>query len=51
MYCLLIDCVLNSNVDGEYVYNVFNILVELDDILLKTVSWLKGDKEFFRKTN
>ena len=47
----LIDCVLNSNVDEEYGYSVFNILVQVDDILLETGSWLKENKVFFRKTN
>ena len=41
---------LNSNVDGEYWgYNVFNILIEVDDILLETGSWLKEDKSFLVK--
>ena len=41
--------VLNINVDGEYGYNVFNILGEVDDILLETDSWLKVDKSFLGK--
>ena len=43
--------VLNSNVDGEYGYNIFNILVEVNDIFLETGSCLKEDKSYFRKTN
>ena len=35
------------NVDGEYGYNVLNILVEVDYTLLETGSWLKGDELFF----
>ena len=43
--------VLNTNLDGEDGYNVFNSLVEVYDNLLETGSWLKEDKSFFRKTN
>ena len=35
------------NVDEEYVYNVLNILVEVDDILLETGSWLKVMSIYF----
>ena len=41
--------VLNSNVDGEYGHNIFNVLVEVNNILLETGSWLKDDKSFFRE--
>ena len=39
-YCL-------HNIDGEYGCIVLNILVEVEDILLETGSWLNGDEWVF----